>query len=70
MSNNKIKMYEGSSRLHCDCGNSEEISDENPNYKRFSSWWDTSSGRGRGMYACLDCNGEAQPAEYIPKPKS
>ena len=47
VSKNVTFVYTGIAGLFCECENAEVITDENPKYTRFGSWWDTSVGSGQ-----------------------
>lgn len=68
MSKNVSYIYIGVSGLFCQCGNIELITDENPSYKRFTSWWDTSGAHGMSKVSCLKCNSETHTPEVRPQP--
>lgn len=68
MSKNTIYVYTGIAGLFCECGNAEVITDENPTYKRFSSWHSTSGGRGERKAACLKCHSGTQTTDVRPQP--
>jgi len=68
MSKNTIYVYTGIAGLFCECGNAEVITDDNPRYRRFSQWHDTSGGRGCSKASCLKCHSETQTPDVRPKP--
>lgn len=68
MSKNTTFIFSGVAGLFCECGNAELITDENPSYKRFTSWWDTSGGRGTSKVSCLKCDSDTHIPEVRPKP--
>lgn len=53
LSKNTSYIYEGIAGLFCACGNAEGITYDNPSYRRFTRWWDTSGGRGSSKVSCL-----------------
>ena len=68
MSKNLTYTYSGISGQFCECGNAEVITDDNPSYKRFSRWWETSGGGGRARVSCLKCNSETHTPDVLPQP--
>lgn len=68
MSKNITYVYTGISGHFCECGNVELITDDNPSYKRFTSWWETSGARGTSKASCLKCNSDTHIPEVRPQP--
>jgi hypothetical protein len=68
MSDNLTFTYAAISGLFCQCGNAEVITDDHPRYHRFSSWHDTSGGRGCSKVSCLKCNSDTHPPHLLPQP--
>jgi len=68
MSKNTSVIYQGIAGLFCTCGNIELISDDNPSYHRFTSWWDTSGGRGCSKVSCLKCHSDIHNPDVRPQP--
>ncbi len=67
MSKNTIYVYTGIAGLFCECGNAEVITDDNPGYKRFSSWHSTSGAQGERKTACQKCHGDTQSPKVRPQ---
>ena len=65
MSKNKLILYRDVAGLHCECGNGELITDDNPSYKTFYYTWSTSSGSGKALGYCHKCNSELQEPTHI-----
>lgn len=68
MSKNTTYVYTGISGLFCECGNAEVITDDNPSYHRFSTWWDTSGGYSCRKASCRTCNSDTHTTEVRPQP--
>lgn len=68
MSKNLTYIYAGISGLFSQCGNAEVITDDNPSYKRFTSWWDTSGGHGTLKVSCLKCSSDTHIPDVRPQP--
>lgn len=68
MSKNTSYIYEGIVGLFCECGNAEVITDDNPTYRRFTRWWDTSGGRGSSKVSCLKCHSDVHSPDVRPQP--
>lgn len=65
MSKNALILYRDVAGLHCECGNGELITDDNPSYKTFYYTWSTSSGSGKALGYCQNCNSELQEPTHI-----
>lgn len=64
MSKNKIIISldeNGITGLKCECGNFESITDDNPDYKRFSYWMNHPKKTSEGC--CRVCNSETHTIE-------
>ncbi|MFD2366725.1 hypothetical protein [Pseudoduganella sp. GCM10020061] len=68
MSKNVAFIYTGISGLFCQCGNAEVITNANPRYQRFGSWWETSGARGQSKVTCRKCNSDTHTPEVRPQP--
>ena len=68
MSKNSTYIYSGIAGLFCECGNAEVNTDDNPSYSRFTSWWDTSGGRGCSKVSCLKCHSDVHTPNVRPQP--
>lgn len=68
MNKNKLILYRDVAGLHCECGNGELITDDNPSYKSFYYTWATSSGSGKALGYCHKCNSELQEPMHIYAP--
>jgi len=65
MKNNALIIYRDVAGLHCECGNGELITDENPSYKTFYYTWSTASGSGKALGYCHKCHSELQEPLHI-----